>query len=326
MVSSALPLVSVISLTHNRIEQLQYLLQALRAQDYRPFEVIVIDNASTDGTETFVRTHFPEVRLVQTQQNLGNYAYNYGISEAKGEFLCMIDDDGLPAQTDWITQLVRRFEANPRLGAAACTIRMQDTGRIAADSPQFAPDGDGVLGYPCAAYNGTGVGLRSAAVKPLVPIYPKYYFRTYIELYLCTRLLQAGWDVRIFPEIEVWHCRITGTSDPPLAYYGLRNYYWYVWALYPWPENLAETLHELGSRIKLTVQGRIPASLFLTALWDAIGDRADALAARQPVSRDIVKQLRRIRRHGNWLGIAPEIVSFSRTGRDEPLHVEHVML
>jgi GT2 family glycosyltransferase len=310
-------LASVITLTHNRKEQLRNLLDALRAQDYRPFEVIVIDNASSDGTEGLVRTHFPEVRLLQTQKNLGNYAYNYGISEAKGEYLCMIDDDGLPARKDWITQLVRRFEANPRLGAAACTIRMQDTGRIAADSPQFAPDGDGALGYPCAAYNGTGVGLRSAAIKPLVPIYPKYYFRTYIELYLCTRLLQAGWDVRVFPEIEVWHCRATGTSDPPLAYYGLRNYYWYVWALYPWPETFTETLHELGSRIKLTVQGKVPVSLFFAALRDAISDLGDAIAARQPVSRDIVKQLRRIRRHGNWHGIVPEVVSFSDAGGDE---------
>lgn len=306
-------LVSVIILTHNRRNLLGQLLKTLREQDYRPFEVIVVDNASDDGTDTFVQEHYPEARLVRMQDNLGNYAYNFGVSVARGTYLCMIDDDGLPAKNDWITQLVRRFETNPRLGAAACTIRMQDTGCIAADSPQFIPDGDGSLGYPCAAYNGTGVGLRAEAAKSLIPIYPNYYFRSYIELYFTTRLLTAGWEVNVFPEIEVWHCRPSGTSNPPLAYYGLRNYYWYVWALYPWPYVLTETFHEFGSRLKLTIQGKIPSSVFLRATWDAIGDYQDALNERYPTSRQTLYHLRRLRRHGNWHGIAPETVPFPYT-------------
>jgi len=202
-----LPQVSVISLTRNRREQISNLLHALRQQDYHPFEIIVVDNASTDGTAEFIIKEFPEVQLIRSSKNDGNYSYNLGVNAAKGVYLLMTDDDGLPMKSDWIRQVVMRFETNPRLGAVACTIRMSDTGKIAFDSPQFWPEGNLESGYPCVAYNGTGAGLRTEAIRNLMPIYPKYYFRSWIELYLCTRLLQTDWDVRCFPNIEVWHCR-----------------------------------------------------------------------------------------------------------------------
>lgn len=310
MVSNQSPLVSVVSLTYNRKEQVGNLLRALRQQDYRPFEVIIVDNASTDGTATFIEAEFPEVRLIQSPENLGNFSYNLGVEAARGVYLLMIDDDGLPAKADWIQQVVARFEANPRLGAVACTVRVQDTGKIAPDSPQFVPQGSLESGYPCVAYNGTGAGLRAAAVTPLIPIYPKPYFRSWIELYLCTRLLEAGWDVRCFPDIEIWHCRPSGCSDPPLAYYGLRNYLWYVLEFYPMPHLMFELLHYLGSRTKLMLQRKIAVDLYLRSFWDAIRDFTDAIGYRTPISPSLVAHLKWVRRHGNWHGIAPAVVPY----------------
>ena len=312
MESSPRPLVSVISLTYNRKERIASLLRALQQQDYVPFEVIVVDNASTDGTAEMIRGQFPDVQVIESPQNMANYSYTLGAEAARGDYWLMIDDDGLPGQNNWITEVVKRFEADPQLGAVACTVRMQDTGRIAKDSPQFIPEGDGSRGYPCAAYNGTGVGLRAAAVRPLLPMYPRYFFRSYIELHLCTRLIDSGWKVQCFPEIEVWHCRPSGTSSPPLAHYGLRNYYLYIWNLYPRPYNLTETLHELGSRLKMTVQGKIPVGRMLKAWGAAVASAKDAFRSRQPVSQATVEHLRKIRRHGNWHGLAPEFRQFDQ--------------
>jgi hypothetical protein len=187
---------------------------------------------------------------------------------------------------------------------------MPDTGRLAVDTPQFVPEGDPTSGYPCVAYNGTGAGLRAAAVRPVTPIYPKRDFRSWIELYLCTNLLRTGWDVRCFPEIEVWHCRASGSSRPASAYYGLRNYLWYVFKFYPWPLALTESLHHLGSRVRLTLQGQIPAPLLLRALRDGLCDLSDVHRVRTPVKADLIEYLHRVRRHGNWHGIAPEIIPF----------------
>jgi len=310
MASKQSPLVSVVSLTYNRKGRIAGLLLTLREQGYDPFEVIVVDNASTDGTAEFVEAEFPEVRLIRSAENMGTFSYNLGIRAAKGVYLLMMDDDGLPAKANWITEVVARFEANPRLGAVACTVRMRDTGKIAHDSPQFVPEGSLESGYPCVAYNGTGAGLRAAAVRKLMPIYRKNYFRSWIELYLCTNLLRAGWDVRHFPDIEVWHCRHSGSSIPCLSYHGLRNYYWYVLTFYPWPHWMTEVLHHFGSGIKLTLQGGIPVGLFLRSFKDALKGAPAVMDCRRPISPALLAHLGRVRRYGNWHGIAPAIVPY----------------
>lgn len=304
------PPVSVISLTYNRRHQIAELLRSLQQQDYDNFEVIVVDNASTDGTADVIQSEFPYVRLMRAPENMGTFSYSLGIEAAKGVYLLVMDDDGLPAQTNWIAEVVSRFEQNPRLGVVACTVRMTDTGKIAHDSPQFVPEGSLQEGYPCAAYNGTGAGLRAAAVQSLNPIYPKHFFRTWIELCLCTNLLRTGWEVRHFPGIEVWHCRLSGSSDPVVSYYGIRNYYWYVWQFYPLPYLFAETMHALGGSVRWALQRRIPTHRFWQATRDAFVGGRLAFTQRQPVSRGTLAYLRGVRRHGNWHGIAPVQVPF----------------
>lgn len=310
------PKASVVSLAYNRRQNVAELLATFRRQTMPAAEVILIDNASTDGTADLVRQEFPEVKLIETGQNLGMVAYNLGFQAAQGDYILVMDDDGLPASDDWIAQVVTRFEENPRLGAVCCTIRMQDTGKLAHDSPQFVPQGDSRIGYPGVAYNGTGAGLRAAALKQ-VGFYPWHFYIMYLELHFCTRLLETGWQVRHFPEIETWHCRPSGSSDPPLSYYGLRSYYWYVWQFYPWPYILAETLHQLGSSMKLAMRGRIPFTRFWRATRDAFWGGRAAFIQRQPITEGTLRYLRWVRRHGNWHGLAPEVRPFDRD-RSQP--------
>jgi GT2 family glycosyltransferase len=311
MATESSPLVSLVSLTHNRKDRIATLLRAVQEQTYQPVEHIVVDNASTDGTGDLVATRFPQARLVRSPQNTGTFAYDLGVKAARGEYLLMMDDDGLPASRTWIGDVVRRFQANDRLGAVSCTVRMQDTGRIAHDSPQFVPTGDSVAGHPCLAYNGTGAGLRAAAVRGLDSIYPRIYFRSWIELHLCTNLLRSGWQVRHFPEIEVWHCRPSGSSIPILSYYGLRNYYWYVGQFYPWPALTSEVIRHFGTGLKLVLGRKTPMRVFLRASRDALAAFPQVAAARTPVSAQLLGHLKWVRRHGNWHGIAPEVHQFT---------------
>jgi len=307
-----LPLVSVVSLTFNRRENICELLSMLRHQTYPSFEVIVVDNGSTDGTVEMVRSCFPEVKLIETGENLGMIAYNLGFKTARGEYILVMDDDGLPGSSDWIEQVVRRFEADPKLGAVCCTVRMRDTGRIAHDSPQFVPEGDEATGYPAVAYNGTGAGIRAVALRGGY-LYPECYYRSYLELALCTNLLKRGWEVRHFPSIEVWHSRPSGSSVPVLRYYALRNYFWYVWEHYPGGAAVWETLHALAGGLKLVLINRLPAKRFLRASVAAFLALGYALKRRDPISRETLAYLRHVRRHGNWHGLAPEVRSFDPT-------------
>lgn len=307
------PCVSVISVSHNRCGNTRELLTAIKRQTFRPFEVILVDNASTDGTPDMVRSEFPEVHLIETGGNPGQTAaYNLGFRSAHGEYFLVMDDDGLPAADDWIEQVVSRFEANPRLAVVSCTIRMRDTGRIAYDSPQFAPYGQGDKhnhGLPGVVFNGTGAGLRAEALRRGCS-FPSYFFSTYLELHLCTALLDAGWEVRHFPEIEVWHSRPSGSSHPMTSYYGLRNYYWYVWQLYPASEIFFETLHRTGYHLKLWRQGHLSGQSLLKGTYDALRGAWYPLRHRQPISKTTLLYVKWVRRHGCWYGIAPEVRPF----------------
>jgi GT2 family glycosyltransferase len=301
------PLVSVVSLACNRRANVAELLSALRSQTYSPFEVILVDNASADDTADMVRRQYPEVKLIETGSNLGMVAYNLGFEAAQGKYILVMDDDGLPRSNDWIAQVVQHFEANPRLGVACCTVRMRDTGRIAYDSPQFAPEADGTEGYPGVAFNGTGAGLRAAALRQ-VGHYPPHFNITYLELHLCTRLLDAGWQVRHFPGIEVWHNRPSGSSMPPLSYHGLRNYYWYAWELYPWPQAVGETLHRFGWNALLTAKKKIPAMRCWQATIDALSGAGRSFRQREAISPRTLKYVRWVRRQGNWHNLTPQMV------------------
>jgi GT2 family glycosyltransferase len=310
MTTTSMPLVSVVLLSHNRFQRVRELLPAIQRQTYPSMEVILVDNASTDGTAEMVRRDFPGVRLIETGANLGVAAYNLGFQVAQGDHILVMDDDGLPGSNDWIEQVVIRFRANPRLGAVSCTIRMRDTGCLARDSPQFVPEGSVAEGYPGVAYNGTGAGLRAEALRE-VGYYPWYFNNDYLELHLCTRLLDAGWQVRHFPQVQVWHSRPSGSSNPPCSYGGLRNYYWYVWEFYPWPQVLTETLHHLGSSLRCTVRvGTAFADFWRATLHAGLGVR-QAVAQRRPVSQATLDYMRWVRSHGNDYGFVAQRQPFA---------------
>jgi GT2 family glycosyltransferase len=109
--------VSVIVPTYQRAPSLRRCLEALRAQDHPNFEILVVDDASSDGGTERVCSELPEVRLFVLERNRGPAAArNRGIRAATGELLAFTDDDCVPP-ADWL----RRHEllhADARVGAA----------------------------------------------------------------------------------------------------------------------------------------------------------------------------------------------------------------
>lgn len=292
------PLVSIVSVTYNRRQDVLELLTALREQDYAPLEVIVVDNASEDGTADQIAEHFPEVTLVRNQQNTGMVAYNTGIEMAKGQYILFIDDDGMPATIDWVQRMVACLQENPKLGAIACQVRLTETGEVAPDDPQYLLVEDEFGGYPCPAFVCTGAGIRADAVRT-VGSFPPFFFRSYMEFTLSTKLWNSGWQVRYFPDITVFHKKSLRAYKHSRAhlYWGLRNYYWYVWMFYPWPAVLEETAHHFIHTLKSAFQGDITCGEWGRAFIDAILGVRMTLRCRQPISRSTLGWLHRLRNH-----------------------------
>ena len=90
--------ISVVVCNWQGAEHLPHCLEAIRAQTLAPDEVIVVDNASTDGSQELVRERFPEARLVELEENRGPCpARNRGLYEAHNPLVLLVDNDAVLA-------------------------------------------------------------------------------------------------------------------------------------------------------------------------------------------------------------------------------------
>ncbi len=104
--SPDLPKVSVILVAFQSGEHLKPCLDALAAQTFQPLEILLIDNASTDGAPAAALLDHPTVRLVEPGCNLGFAAgVNLGADLAQGDWLALINPDAF-AQADWLETLI----------------------------------------------------------------------------------------------------------------------------------------------------------------------------------------------------------------------------
>lgn len=89
-------MISVIISTYNRRKQLKRAIQSVLNQSYKDFELIVVDDCSTDGTEEMLKK-FPQVEYFKTKRNSGHDGLpkNIGIQKAKGDYICFLDDDDI---------------------------------------------------------------------------------------------------------------------------------------------------------------------------------------------------------------------------------------
>ena len=120
-------LLSVVVTSYNHAEFLPQRLESLLAQTYRPFEIIVVDDCSTDGSLAVLRRYEedPRVKVVSMERNSGTAAAsNHGASLASGEYLMFAECDDFDEPTH-AERLVKALESSSA-GAAFCRSRLVD--------------------------------------------------------------------------------------------------------------------------------------------------------------------------------------------------------
>jgi glycosyltransferase involved in cell wall biosynthesis len=114
------PKVSVIIPTYNRKQYLDRAINSVLKQTYTNYELIIVDDASTDGTPEFITEKYPDIRLLALQKNRGaGGARNEGINIAQGSFIAFLDsdDEWLP---NYLETHVKYFESNPNIILTFC--------------------------------------------------------------------------------------------------------------------------------------------------------------------------------------------------------------
>jgi GT2 family glycosyltransferase len=113
------PLASIVVLNWNGKGMLRTCLQSLSNLTYPDYEIIVVDNASTDGSPEMVTREFPSAKVIVNEENLGFAAgCNVGIRVSKGKMIALFNNDAI-AEPAWLTKLVEAMTSCPEIGVAS---------------------------------------------------------------------------------------------------------------------------------------------------------------------------------------------------------------
>jgi GT2 family glycosyltransferase len=290
------PLVSVITLNWNRKEDVKRTLSLILKQTYKPKEILMVDNGSTDGSVESIHQSFPEVRIITLSENRGVQGYNEGISSAAGDIFLLIDNDMDLLQEDSLENIVNKFESNPQLGVVALQVRECKSNQLSPNNPKYWQEkGNDNTGYPCSTFDGGGVAFRREALAK-VGLYLPQFFVYHSEVDLSTRIWDAGYEIRYFPEIAVCH------RESPVArnlarqtLYTARNYLWYVWIYYPRNMIVSETFDFLQRSFIQNLRTHKPIGSWIRGVFAAIFGWSSIKHVRKPVRQETIEWMQLLR-------------------------------
>jgi GT2 family glycosyltransferase len=201
----AKPRVSVVVCTYNGGRTLEQCLRSLQDLDYPDYEVIVVDDGSTDNTRAILE-HFPDVHAIH-QPNRGlSAARNVGLGAATGAIVAYTDSDCF-ADADWLTHLVCQLERSGAAAVGGPNLTPED-GRLAAcvaaapGQPTHVLESDQVAEH----IPGCNMAFRRNALLAINGFDPQYR-KAGDDVDVCWRLQQAGLWITFAPGASVWHHR-----------------------------------------------------------------------------------------------------------------------
>ena len=199
------PLISVILCTYNGSRTLRGCLEALQRLRYPAYEVIVVDDGSTDGSDLIAKD-FP-VRLLRTANHGLSHARNLGWQAAQGQIVAFVDDDAAPDQ-DWLTYLASAFATGDYAGIAGPNLAFPNDGLIAQCVDQAPGNPTHVLVTDQEAEHlpGCNMAFRKECLAAVGGFDPQFRVAG-DDVDLCWRLQQHGWKLGFHPAAMVWHHR-----------------------------------------------------------------------------------------------------------------------
>lgn len=193
--------------TRNRRDSLLRCLGSIDAQGYPHRETVVVDDASSDGTERAVREHFPDVRYVRLDERGGiGAAYDRGSREISGDVWINLDDDCYLPSPDEAERIARSFEGAGDLAALCLRVEAPDGSIRRREIPRRdkrLPATETDIGY----FLGGAVAYRAEALRR-VGGYPTDIGYASEDLDTAFRLFKAGYRMRFTPDIRVVHLAI----------------------------------------------------------------------------------------------------------------------
>jgi GT2 family glycosyltransferase len=300
------PLISFIVVNWNGEKFLSHCLEALKSQTYSNFQIIIVDNASTDGSVDNIEEKWPDIRLIRLEDNSGfASANNIGANQAEGNWLALVNNDAFLAP-DWLEKMVIAISQYPqyssfasRLMSATVDDKVEATGDVFhvsglawhRDYNQIRERASRNSGEVFSASAAAALYNRENFLE--VGGFDECYFSHHEDVDLGFRLRLRGYRCMYVPEAEVRHIGSAsfGKESDKTVYQMHRNTVWTYFKDMPgrllWKYLFAHLLGNLVFLIYYSIRGQ----------WKAIwGAKFDALRGLPSIlkERRIIQESRQI--------------------------------
>jgi len=257
-------LISVVIPTWNGAHHLPVCLAALRRQTLTPYEVILVDNASSDPTRQLLASDYPEVKLIALGANLRFAgACNAGIRAARGEAIALLNND-TEADEHWLERVAATFARHPEAGFVASKLRVFDRRELLHSAGDFysvrgVPGNRGVWQKDEGQFDTPFVfGACGAAsvyrrdMLDAIGLLDEAFEFSCEDVDLDWRAQLAGYKCAFAHDAIVYH-KVSATGGGTLnSYYDGRNFIWLLVKDVPGEIWRAHFGHILGEQLKIT--------------------------------------------------------------------------
>lgn len=235
------PKVAVVIVNWNKKDYVINLLNSLKDIDYNNYEIIVVDNASTDDSVRAIEEGFPHVTLIVNKENLGgtggfNTGMRYALNKNKYKYIWLLDNDA-DVEEGTLIELVAPMERDSNIGIAGSMILNPDNKELIVEMGSFISWKTGswrpflrykkITDYEqldivdvdyvaaCSAL------VRTSAIST-VGLMDERFFLHWDDIDFCVRIKNAGYKVVAVGKSRVYHGVEKG-FNPLIAYYDIRN-------------------------------------------------------------------------------------------------------
>ncbi len=204
------PEISAILVTYNSRSVLEGCLRSLQAQEGIRMEILVVDNASEDGTADWIGGSFPEIGLRRNPHNVGfGKACNQGMREARGEVLLFVNPDLRFPEPNAVARLVAALRADRSLGAVGPALYAEGGARQPSTAREYPNQrwtrGElGVLPGDLAALLGACLALRAETAAEIGG-FDEDFFLYGEDQDLCLRVRRLGLRLSCLSEVRAFH-------------------------------------------------------------------------------------------------------------------------
>ncbi|MBC2706473.1 MAG: glycosyltransferase family 2 protein [ANME-2 cluster archaeon] len=238
------PKVTIIILNWNGKEDTIECLESLKHITYPNYEILLVDNGSTDGSVECLRGRYPGMEIIENGENLGfAEGNNVGIRKAMDEgadYVLLLNNDTV-VDPEFLGELVKVGESSPKTGIVGPKIYFYDSDRIQScggrinfykgvvqGQKKYHRD----LNHSKEIINTEFLSGCAMLIKKIVfenvGLFDVSYFAYYEDTDLCVRTKAAGYDLLCVQSSIIWHKGSQSSKENRFGlYYGTRNMFWF---------------------------------------------------------------------------------------------------